>query len=97
MLNLELDTELVDDFVVQVLGAIRDDRRRDPIPGNDVASEKTGHGFCSDRRESDSLDPFGEVINSHQDKHMSVGRFGDDRANHIHPPHSKRPQCHHGA
>ncbi|PKI18242.1 hypothetical protein CRG98_049484, partial [Punica granatum] len=60
MLDLELGTELVDDFVVQVLGIIRDDRPRDPIPGNDAASEKTGHGFCGDRRESDSLDTFGE-------------------------------------
>ncbi|PKI52281.1 hypothetical protein CRG98_027323 [Punica granatum] len=87
MLDFELCIELVDDLVVQVLGVVRDDRRRDPVLGDDVASEKTGYGFCGDRRESDSLDPFGEVINRHQDKHVSVRCFGVDRADHIHPPH----------
>ncbi|PKI42420.1 hypothetical protein CRG98_037186 [Punica granatum] len=46
--DFELCTELIDDLVVQVLGIVGDDCRRDLVPGDDVASEKTGHGFCGD-------------------------------------------------
>ena len=92
MLNLELFAQGGNHSVIQVCTVVRDDPVGDTIPAYEVLFDEAGNHILCNGGEGSCFNPFGKVINGHQDETMSIGRCRLDLSNHVDSPHCERPR-----
>src|SRR3954465_13771816 len=92
MFDLELCAKFSNHSVVQICAIVSDNPFRDAVPTNEIVFDEPGHHIFGDRSKRSCFYPLCEVVNSDQDKAMSVGGSRFDFTNHINTPHCKRPR-----
>ena len=89
MMYLELFTELGDHRVIEICTIVSNNSLRYTISTNQIVSDESRHnvlGYCS---KGSCLNPFREIINSHQNEMMPVRRGRSDLTDHVDAPHCK--------
>ena len=85
--DLKLLTEFCHHVVVEISGIIRDDGFRETKSAYQNVFDKSCDNLFRNSCIGFRLDPFREVIDSHQYETVIVGRFRSDRADDVHSPH----------
>ena len=92
MLNLELLAQGGDHSIVKVCTVVSNNPFGDAVPKNEVLFDEAGNNITCDGCEGSCFDPFGKVINSHQDEEMSIGCRRLDHSTHVDSPHREWPR-----
>ena len=91
MLDLEVLQVLLNPLGYEVCIVIRDEGVWDPIPGNDVVSDKFLYRHGCDSLVGGSFHLLGEVVDRHQDEAMTIRSNRMYSADDINPPGGERP------
>ena len=86
MFNLEVVIKLFHHLIIHGQPIISDDLTWNTISANNLILDKSDHNLLGHISIRYCFNPFGEVINSHQNETMFVLRFGFNHTNHVNSP-----------
>jgi len=90
MFDLEVIAQFFHHLVVQIRPIICNNTTGDTVAANDLVLDKLDHHLLGHISIRCSFDPFGEIVNSHENEAVPVGSLGFDYANHVNAPHRER-------
>ena len=91
-LNLELLAQYGDHSVVEICTIVSDDTFGDTVPTNEVLLDEAGNHILCDGCEGSCFDPFGKVVNGHQNETVSIRCCRLDLSNHVDFPQRECPR-----